>query len=159
MASMEGANMSQARLDRASLIRARLNGANLSLASMGHADLFRANLEGANLGSADLRDVNAIEANLVGANLQHSTVTGASFSGALIKHADFRHTVGLTKEMVLQCRDWQLAFFDPDMLKQLGLPPDHNEKLQKQMEAEQKTKAAATAPLGAAPLSDPKAKP
>jgi len=48
--------------------------------------------------------------------------------------------------MVLQCRDWQLSFYDPDMLKQLGLPADHNEKLQKQMEAEQQAKAAAATP-------------
>jgi hypothetical protein len=59
--------------------------------------------------------------------------------------------------MMKASRDWQLAFYDPDMLGQLGLPPDHNETLQKQMEAEQKSKIASAAEAGVP--TAPKAKP
>jgi hypothetical protein len=49
--------------------------------------------------------------------------------------------------MLLSASEWELAFYDADMLKQLGLPPDHNQKLQQQMEAEQQqAKSAATTP-------------
>jgi len=155
-ASMEEVDMSLARLEGAVLIRSRLNGANLNHAFMRHVTLYGATMEHANLEWADLPDANLVASNLAGADLQQSTLTRVSFGGTSIKHANFRHAHDLTKEMVLQCRDWQLAFFDLDMLKQLGLPPDHNEKLQKQMEAEQQAKAAPAAP--AAPTA-PRPKP
>ena len=68
---------------------------------------------------ADLSEANFRWANLTGANLQ-----GANLGTFLrIK------TMGLTAPQVKQARNWELAFYDDDFLKELGLPPDHNETL------------------------------
>ena len=73
-------------------------------------------------------------------------MTSALFDKTIIKYADFRQAQGLTTGAIRAgCIDWQLAFFSPDLLTQLDLPPNHNEKLEKQMEAEQQAAAIATA--------------
>jgi hypothetical protein len=98
-----------------------------------HAQLISADMRGAHLGSSHLQDADLEGTNLEGADLQSSNLTAANFGGAIITHADFRITKGLTSSQILECKNWQIAFFDLDMLKQLGLPPDHNEKLEQQM--------------------------
>ena len=151
-ARMDGATMNFASLDGADLINAHLSRASFHGAFMRNAYFLGADLSHAILHDAYLRAAQFGNANLTEADLQGADLTDA-FLNAEIKHADFRHAIGLTLYSILPAKNWQLAFFDPQMLKQLGLPADHNEKLQKKMEAEQQAKAAATAPMA------PKAKP
>lgn len=135
-----------------------------------HADLGRSHMEGAHLTFADLRQAYLGGANLTRTDLSLAQLTGANFSDAdltgaflvnsHIEHADFRSAKGLTKQMILMCWfDWRRAFFDPDILKQLGLPPDHNQKLEQQMEAEKQAKHSLSPFAAEAAPPVPKAKP
>lgn len=173
-ATMNGGDLEYADLGLAELTRATLHSvdfshANLEFADLSGADLrFGAKLRWTDLGGAtlqrailrvaDLENADLSEADLLRASLRAANLTNIKLNGATIKYADFRSfdsklTRGLTSAMITAAADWKLAFFDPDMLKQLGLPPDHNEKLQKQMETEQQAKAAPATPPA------PKAKP
>ncbi len=87
-------------------------------ADLQEANLQEANLRGANLQEADLRGANLQEANLAWANLQ-----GAYLGGAW----------GLTPFQVKDAQNWDLAFYSDDFLKELGLPPDHNETVKKKL--------------------------
>ena len=94
--------------------------ANLQKAVLWRAKLQGANLDGANLQKADLRKANLREASLSGAN-------------------------GLTAPQVKQAKNWKMAFYSDDFLKELGLPSDHNKTLKKKLaELEKKKKEAAT---------------
>jgi len=94
--------------------------ANLQKAVLWRAKLQGANLDGANLQKADLRKANLREASLSGAN-------------------------GLTAPQVKQAKNWKMAFYSDDFLKELGLPSDHNKTLKKKLaELEKKEKEAAT---------------
>ncbi len=78
----------------------------------------RADLSKANLQKAILRGANLQKAFLGGANLQGATLVGAK---------------GLTASQVKVAKNWKLAFYRKDFLKELGLPPDHNEKVTKKL--------------------------
>jgi uncharacterized protein YjbI with pentapeptide repeats len=168
-ATLEHSDLRGARAYSAFFAKARLSGANLQhsflpLADLRQADLSNASLTYAFLEYAQLRGADLMFASLAWADLTGADLTGATFAGAdvsdatfsasTIKYADLRtpenspkFVFGLTKDQIVSCRNWNLAFYDPDMLKQLGLPLDHNETLQKQMEAEQQqAKSAATTP-------------
>lgn len=176
---LQGAFLQDAHLDHATMYRAHLEDAELTFTELGGAQLggadlrrtslFRAILQGADLTVANLEGADFEGANLQSAILRGANLTKAGLKGANLKYADCRlnadrrsfpvqATRGLTREMILAAENWQLAFYDPDMLKQLGLPTDHNEKLQKQME-EERAKAAATPPTAPALSIGPKAKP
>ena len=73
-----GADLSEANLRGADLIKA-----NISEANLGGADLSKANLSGANLRGADLSGANFWKANLSGANLSVPYLSGASLSEAI----------------------------------------------------------------------------
>ncbi len=95
--------------------------------------LRKANLQGANMIKADLQ-----EANLVGANLQEATPYGANYQGAVLRDANLQGTKlvttrGLTARQVKAAKNWKLAFYSDDFLKELGLPPDHNERVGKEL--------------------------
>ncbi len=176
-ANLQVADLEHANLDHASLIGAYMGLADLKSAFLAHATFqeaqlnqvtlresvsFGANLTGANLIGADFTNANFKEAIFEHANMKGADLTGAKLDSARIKYADLREAKGLTASEILKCIDYKLAFFDPDILKRLpGIDPDHhNEKLEEQKKAEQKAKAAATAPPYAAALSHaPKAKP
>jgi len=119
--------------EKANLWGANLQGANLQGANLGRAKLGRANLGGANL----------FEAKLQGADLR-----GAKLGGAKLQEADLRwnpilgKTTGLTTSQVKLAQNWQLAFYDDDLLKKLGLPPDHNERVKKKLAEMEKEKKA-----------------
>ena len=70
-----GADLSEANLRGADLIKA-----NISEANLGGADLSKANLSGGNLRGADLSGANFWKANLSGANLSVPYLSGASLS-------------------------------------------------------------------------------
>ncbi|MGC2694512.1 MAG: pentapeptide repeat-containing protein [Candidatus Angelobacter sp.] len=137
------ADLRYSRMEGVDLIGANLRQANMRRASLRRAFLIDADLTNANLSDVDFEGANLQEADLTGTYLTGANLTGAELESARLRYADLRHfsishVVGLSAETIRQCQDWQLAFYDPDMLKQLSLPPDHNEKLQKQMEAELK---------------------
>jgi len=142
-ANFKGIDLRYARATGAFFVKAQMPGADLRNAELTGADFRKSNLS-----RSDLRGVGVVleGVDLRGANLREADLTNASFGPTVVKYADFRSAKGLTEAVRYACSDYVLAFFDPDMLKQLGLPPDHNEKLQQQMKAEQQTKAAATAP-------------
>jgi len=107
-----------------------LDGANLQKADLRKANLQEANLFGANLQKADLRRTNLREADLRKANLREASLSGAN---------------GLTAPQVKQAKNWKMAFYSDDFLKELGLPSDHNKTLKKKLaELEKKKKEAAT---------------
>jgi uncharacterized protein YjbI with pentapeptide repeats len=111
-ASLEGADLSGAKLQQAdlrgaplqgvSLYKAQLQGANLERADLRGAQLQGANLEGANLSGAQLQQAdlrgaplqgaNLEGANLSGAQLQEPNLEGADLSGAQLQRANLSHT-------------------------------------------------------------------
>ncbi|HEY2914450.1 MAG TPA: pentapeptide repeat-containing protein [Candidatus Angelobacter sp.] len=148
-ADLRQANLNSANLEKANLGFASLESSDLDRAYMRNVTLAFANLRDATLRSADLRGADFEEADLTRANLEGSNLNDAKFGvhlkdlpgvflSSTLKYADFRDTSGLTVDMVVGCTDYEYAFYPPDMLKQLGLSRTHNEKLQKQMEAELK---------------------
>jgi uncharacterized protein YjbI with pentapeptide repeats len=133
-ALMQRAYLQDSRLDHAQLRSTQLKDANLFESSLFNADLSNADLTGADLRLADLRGASFTLANLQGANFSVADLSGVHLELAVIKYADFRGvTAGPEKEGILNSKDWKLAFFRSEMLSQLGLPPDHNEKLEQQM--------------------------
>lgn len=140
-ANMFTADLESAVLDFADLTDASVSDSNLRSATLRAAELSEANLRGTDLSNTQLASADLQRANFGNANL-----AGANLGGAVVSYANFRNTRGLTEKMIRTTYNWQLAFYSPDMLKQLGLPPDHNKKLQKQMEAEQQAKTAADVP-------------
>ena len=125
---------------------ASLNHSNLCYAWAPNAFMVKAQLEKSDLRRADLTSADLRQSNLIAADLTEAILVFAD-----IKYADLRRATGVTPREIFLSHNWQLAFFDPDMLQQLGLPADHNEKLQKQMEAEQQAKAAPAAPTAPRP--------
>ena len=93
-AKLAGANLTDAKLERAKLAYANLTGANLTDAKLERAKLIRAILTGANLTGADLTRANFYranlrEANLTGANLTRANLRGADLRGANLTDANF----------------------------------------------------------------------
>ncbi len=124
--------------------KVNLQRANLREADLRGVNLREANLQGAYMIKADLR-----EANLVGADLQEATPYGANFQGAILRDANLQGaklltTRGLTARQVKAAKNWKRAFYSDDFLKELGLPPDHNERVEKELaELEKKKEVAA----------------
>jgi hypothetical protein len=73
----EGANLTEAKLDRLQLSHANLTGANLSKANLEETNLHRSNLNQAQLGNANL-----INADLRGASLEQTNLTNADLTNA-----------------------------------------------------------------------------
>ncbi len=143
----EGANLSVANLERASLYRANLERASLYRANLQGAFLRRANLQGAylhraNLQGADLREANLQEADLRKANLQKAILYGANLQEANLQEAKLSGAEGLTASQVEKAKNWNLAFYSDDFLKELGLPPDHNERVKEKLAEMEKEKKA-----------------
>jgi len=139
------ADLKKAALQGAILREANLRGTDLSHADLRGADLNRANLMLARLGSANLSGANCSGANLIDANFTGANLSGADFSDAVLggallleadlNGADFEKSVkDLTASSVKGAKHWENAYFSQSVLENLGLPPDHNEKLQKEME-------------------------
>lgn len=86
-ASLSGANLSDANLERSLLIGTNLSGTDLSDATLSVADLSYANLSGAVLKGADLSHIALEEANLSGADLSHTNLSSANLKGAKLSFA------------------------------------------------------------------------
>ena len=103
-------------------------------ADLSHVDLFEANLHGAYFPEANLQEASLGGANLLGADLRRASLLGADFQGAK----------NLEPDQVKAAVNGVLAFYDDDFLSKLGLPSDHNERLQEKLaELEKKEKATA----------------
>ncbi len=141
-ANLQGAELYSANLAGAQLKDADLRGVFLSSANLQGAELYSANLHGAQLMDADLRGAFLSSANLRGVSLSNADLQGvtlwradlqeADLAGAELLGADFRRA-NFEAADVKEAMNWRLAFYSQDMLKKLGLPPDHNEKLEKNL--------------------------
>src|SRR6266568_1987328 len=123
--NLEGTDLRDAILFRASFLRANLAYITLSGASLYEADLKGATLSGASLSNANLADarlkeVNFWRANLSGANLSGANLSGANLSGANLNRANLSGAdlsgANLCKAEVA----WTL-FTDMDLSKVEGL--------------------------------------
>ena len=130
VAVRRGAQLHHANLREVPLQRADLRGANLQ----------EANLSGTNLQEADLREVQLQRADLRGANLEWANLREAN-----LQEANLDGAKGLTSPQFKAAKNWQMAFYRDDILKELGLPSDHNEIVKKKLaEPEKEKKEAGT---------------
>ncbi len=136
-ANLYGANLQGVYLHTANLQKADLHGANLY-----EANLYRANLYEANLYRANLQEANLGKANLQGAYLHTANLQKADLHGANLQEAYLADADGLTASQVKVAKNWKLAFYRKDFLKELGLPPDHNERLKEKLAELEKEKKA-----------------
>ncbi len=116
--------------------------ADLARANLRGAFLFEANLEGASLNEANLQNAFLLEANLEGANLAEANLEGVDLLSAQLKGVNLQSATNLTASDVKRAENWELAFYSDDFLKQLGLPPDHNERVKKRLAEEKKATGA-----------------
>jgi uncharacterized protein YjbI with pentapeptide repeats len=116
--------------------------ADLARANLRQAYLFEANLEGASLNEANLQNAFLLDANLEGANLAEANLEGADLLNAQLKGVNLQSATNLTASDVKRAENWELAFYSDDFLKQLGLPPDHNERVKKRLAEEKKATGA-----------------
>ncbi len=97
------------------------------------ADLREANLQKANLLRANLQEAYLLNANLQEANLLNANLQGAILVEANLQKANLRGARDLTVAQVQLAYNWDLAIYSNDILKKLGLPPDHNEIVKKKL--------------------------
>lgn len=140
---LKRANLKKAFLNGAILREANLRGTDLSDADLSGADFQKANLVLAHFGAANLAeadfsganlcDANLSEANLCHANFSNAILVGALFQGADLSKAQFAENIkDLSPFQVKTARNWNCAYYTSGLLESLGLPPDHNETLQKE---------------------------
>jgi uncharacterized protein YjbI with pentapeptide repeats len=140
------ANLSGAHLEGADLRFSDLRQAKVYFEGpyLNSADLSKANLSGANLTRAELKDVDLTKANLTqvdlsGADLSNTILTGADLTFADFRSQDTNHkTTGLTMAALKTAKNWDKAYYDADLLPQLGLPPDNNHKLDEEQKQQKK---------------------
>ena len=101
-------------------------------------DLREASLSGANLFKADLTRANLSRANLSGANLSEADLFGAILHGADLTQANLKDVSGLAFSQIKSSANWEKAYYASEILQSLGLPPDHNERLKKELEEKQR---------------------
>jgi len=93
-------------------------------------------------------------ANLEEAQLAAANLHGAELAGAELQGANLRGAKGLIPSQVKGARNWKLAFYSGDFLEKLGLPTDHNKRVQQRLtELEKGSKATAAQPLTLQPKS------
>ena len=94
------------------------------------ADGQPADLTGQDLHSLELLGYTLDGAILKNANLQKANLTGTTLTGADVSGADFRDS-SVTTAQALSTKGWLLARWSPEVLGTLGLPTDHNERVEK----------------------------
>jgi uncharacterized protein YjbI with pentapeptide repeats len=121
---LEGANLEWSYLNDADLTDAQLAGADLSNGRLADITLNRANLDGTDFSNADLT-----EATLTNASFHDAEFENAKLSDADLTYSDFQGANDLTPRQLKSARNWDRAFFDDDLLQELGCPADHNTTL------------------------------
>ena len=139
-AKLQGADLSAAKLQGANLLGAQLQEANFNEANLQKATLGFANLQGANLGFAKLQGADLSAAKLQGANLGFAKLQGAKLFVAHLQGANLREVEVVTAFQIKQARKWQLAIYSGDLLKELGLPANHNATVEKKLAEMEKEK-------------------
>ncbi len=144
-AKLPGANLSRtvlrravlglADLSKSHLEETDLSEANLWMAQMASAHLSGTDLSGALLVDTDLRSADLRRSNLSAANLRRANLAGAVLAGADIRFANLAFSVGIAVEQLQKASNWKQAYYDEDMLRELGLPTGHNAQLQKRHRA------------------------
>jgi uncharacterized protein YjbI with pentapeptide repeats len=134
-AHLEGANLYKTHLEKGDLRWAHLKGSFLNRAHLEEADLEEAHIEGAILWEARLE-----RASLKGAYLERAWFGGAHFAWAdldkaRLDEADFQNTdlgmaLSLKAEQLRPARNWVLAYLPGHLPEELGLPQNHNYKLE-----------------------------
>ncbi len=143
----ERANLWRANLQEANLNGANLQGADLQGTNLQGAKLYEANLQEANLNGANLQEAHLSAANLQKARLYEANLQEADLRWANLREADLSGAKGLIASEVKKARNWKLAFYSEDFLKELGLPPDHNKRVKKKLaELEKEKKATGAKP-------------
>jgi len=149
-AQLSKQNLRYARAKGAFLAGALLGIADLRGADLIGADLRGANLIGANLSIADLRGADLSGADLSGADLLGADMLGASLdSYSDLTYTNLRNAENLNPFLLKKALHWEMAFYNDETLRALGLPPDHNDRLaeqkKKENELQQKPYAGRTA--------------
>lgn len=115
------------KLREADLTKAKLIGTNLDNVDLTDAILIAANLQGASVNNSVL-----INTNLQEANLLRSKLSGADFTGAIIKLANFQEAdidpkEGLSVNMIKRTKNWILAYYNDELIDSLNLYINHND--------------------------------
>jgi len=150
-ADLRYADASVAFLAKANLIDARLEGASLQFGDLRQAALFGAHLTGADLTGARLDKADLAVAQMTGSGLIRASLTAADLTGADLTFAELTFTKGLTADQLKTAKNWDKAYYDDDLLKELGLPPDHNQKLAEEQKREEQKKSQPATGAGAGP--------
>lgn len=127
---LRGGDLWGADLRASELRQADLRGAELWGADLKESKLIEADLRGADLGAADLQGADLVLANLEGADLVAANLQGAELAGAKLQGANLDGAKGLIPSQVRGAKHWELAFYSGDFLEKLGLPMDHNTRVQ-----------------------------
>jgi uncharacterized protein YjbI with pentapeptide repeats len=132
-AHLEGAHLREAHLERAGLREAHLEGLkNGNGAHLEGAFLMQTDMEGAHLYKTHWKGAYVAFANLKGAYLQEADLEGAELQKPDLTAVDLRGARGLAVSQVKAAAKWEFAVYGDELLKELGLPPDHNNKVFKQ---------------------------
>jgi uncharacterized protein YjbI with pentapeptide repeats len=123
-ANLSGQDLRYARASDAFLANAQIRAANLRQAKLSNADMRQADLA-----AADLTDAALDHSDIEGAHFENTELHNASLYAARVKYADFRGAIDLRSNAVKDSFGWQMAFFDANLLEELGLPADHNQAL------------------------------
>lgn len=97
---------------------------------MPKTDFTEADLREAVFVSVTLTDANFTGADLRGATLGGCSLSGGEFGDANLEGATIYNCPGLEAREVGFAHNWPLAFADAELRKALGLPVDHNARLQ-----------------------------
>jgi uncharacterized protein YjbI with pentapeptide repeats len=131
-ADLYQADFSRAHLDSVTFISATLREAIMVGAHLSWNNLYGANLENAKLTNADLLFCNLGRAVLRSANLSEATMKLVDFADCDLHEADCRKVVFLwrtDRPDILEAHNYKFGYYGADLLDQLKLPIDHNEKL------------------------------
>lgn len=101
-----------------------------------HAVLSDAQLNDADLSEADLTDAILRAANLSGADLRRANLKFANFTSYELAGMEVGHTV-VTLGQVHAAKNWQKAYYDPDVLKELYPSSNESEKHNDELQWEQ----------------------
>jgi uncharacterized protein YjbI with pentapeptide repeats len=93
------------------------------------AAVARKNLSGFDLSKSNLRFADLRELDLSGANLYRADLRGAQLRGSDLNGTYFQDATNVDAKEVKRARNWLRAFYPDDVLKQLDLRKDHNERV------------------------------
>ncbi len=133
-AALQGVIFRDANLRGTDLSNSDLSGADLNRANLVRAHFSAANLAEANFSGANLTEANLTEAILSEAHFGEALLLGALFLGADLNRAHLEDDVReLTPSQIKAAKHWESAYYSKHILEDLGLDPDHNEKLRREM--------------------------